>query len=209
MGRPLLIDQGMKVTLTKFTKEQVWGSLKLVALSDAGEILSNANISNDNLTIIPKGGMKTRKYYNLEGKNIPSSDIISTDIKGIPLPLTTSSYKAGIKTETLSFEEALCVDIDATFYLQGLPEELEQLKLRIKENQAKNQLISFNYSYFDSIEPQKGFMILYEDRIIALLGRLKEPIWNSLQIVAFEEEEEKSDEEEEEEEERDVFESVF
>ncbi len=149
---------------TKVDRKKVYGYTEIVALDDENNECKLVSMDESGTLLIPKGGVGLG-ILSPELEWVERSTLKAVDTAGNDAPLIPSSYNQIIDlVEKATPEEFLDYSIKSFYQLDNISEEFL--------NELKSSIYAFTYSYRESYEGSKAFLIENEGIAFMLVGTL-------------------------------------
>lgn len=165
------------LSLTKFTKEDVYGIREKIPRDSEGNILMRVSINVDGNLIFPEGAL-AQLYWDSKNKYVDSSEIIETTFEGTPLAKIPSIFDKPVELiDSISFQDFFRYDISGSYSINS-QDNLSQLETECKNLFQQHRLYRIQYAYTSTAHPVDGIIIPFKDQLILLTGIYIEPVWS-------------------------------
>jgi hypothetical protein len=146
----------------KIDRGKLYGTHEILALDDDGEVCKLAAMDDSGTVIITQGATALASLSE-NGLWVDKGELAAVKQDGTPAELIPSSYSRTIPlTQTVSEEEYLNHNISA---LYSVFDESGSLAKEIGD-----RIYAFDYSYLDSYEASKGFLITNGNDLFMAVG---------------------------------------
>ena len=190
-----LEDYEFKASLASFSRDSSYGKQSYEKRGEDGTIYQTVYLIEDgSLFILPNS--TSSDYFDETGRFLEKK--IPVDEDGKEITSIPSMYKSTIDLKnTISFHEYFNYSIERTYILYSEnSDELTLLSLECQLLFENNQLLKFQYAYYDTLDRRDAIIIPKDDKIVVVVGRYAEPEFSEMTQIDYSEEEEENEQEE-------------
>ena len=159
---------------SKLDRSKLYGRRMRQLLDSEGQACSRAALTADGSTLIT-AGMTAQGYFDAEGRMVSTRDLVGLDEEGNTLDAVPSTLGVAQPAEVVDPVQVSDTRVHAVYMLD--PEDLDpQLHDVLKDG----QILSFEFNYRADFKSERGFVVLNEEGLFALIGKPMQYTWSEL-----------------------------
>ncbi len=159
---------------SKLDRSKLYGRRMRQLLDSNGHACSRAALTADGSTLIT-AGMTAQGYFDDEGRMISTRDLVGLDEDGNTLDAVPSTLGVAQEAQVVDPVQVSDTRVHAVYMLD--PEDLDpQLHDVLKDG----QILGFDFNYRADFKSEKGFVVLNDEGLFALIGKPVQYTWSEL-----------------------------
>ena len=167
--------------LDKLDRSKLYGRRERQSLDPQGRRCERAELTRDGALLV-RSGMTAQGYFDEVGTWIPNKDLVGLDRDGQPLPQAPSTLGvAQPLIGPLAPEAVLDLAVRTVYVLD--PETLDSA---LAQQLQAGAAFGFAFNYRADYQAETAVLIANDTGYYALVGRVAEPTWATLETVAGE-----------------------
>ncbi len=157
-----IADREYAVEPLKVDRKKLYGWTEIEAVDDEKNLCKLVSTDETGSLLIGRGGVGMG-IFSPDGDWVERSSLKVEQPDGSPAPFFPSSFKTGVDLDRqVAEDEFLDYDMTDFYQLRDAPPELKK--------EVGDRIFSFSYSYGDSYEPSRAFLMAAGQGLFMLIG---------------------------------------
>ncbi|MFT5584631.1 MAG: hypothetical protein ACI9VR_002216 [Cognaticolwellia sp.] len=162
---------------SKLDRSKLYGRRMRQLLDSDGQACSRAALTADGSTLIT-AGMTAQGYFDAEGCMISTRDLVGLDAQGGTLDAVASTLGVAQDAQVVDPVQVCDTRVHAVYMLE--PEDLDP---QMHDALKNGQVLAFDFNYRADFKSEKGFVVMNDEGLFALIGRPILFTWSELDTL--------------------------
>ncbi len=177
MAKPIIVRLGGADSVfqhARVDRAMLYGKRLRVPLDPDGQPCTRASLTTEG-DLLLRAGMTNQGYFNAEGHQVPTSELVGLDDDDQELPRTPGTLGEPQELTPADPRELLEMRVRTVYAL-----EAEHLDSELARGLEAGDLFRFRFSYRADWRSEEAFLVQNDHGVFALIGATAAPVWSEL-----------------------------